>query len=175
MAVDRLAIEFGHGDTVGAQVGGNRTRNVKSERLVRSCNFPPDAVFEQELEEGSPMNARATILFVALLVAACAANAAAKTYNKSFSITGHPDVHVEADDARVRVTGTDAAQVEVSVEYDGYELGKTLRIEARSRKASKVRRERQDHRPYRHLFQLPLAPDRGSAHAAGRRSEHRDG
>ncbi len=77
------------------------------------------------------MNTRAAVFFAVLMFAASASHAGGKTYNKSFQITGVPDVEVESDDARVRVTGTDDAQVEVSVEYDGYDLGKSLRIEAR--------------------------------------------
>lgn len=95
------------------------------------CNFPPAGVFQTTTRRGMPMNTRAAVFFAVLMFAACASHAGGKTYNKSFQITGVPDLEVESDDARVRVTGTDDSQVEVSVEYDGYDLGKSLRIEAR--------------------------------------------
>jgi len=50
---------------------------------------------------------------------------------KSFAVTGRPSVRVETNDGSVRVTSGDAKQVEFRVEYQGYELGKTLRVDAR--------------------------------------------
>lgn len=50
---------------------------------------------------------------------------------KSFAVTGRPNVRVETNDGSVRVTSGDAKQVEFRVEYQGYELGKNLRVDAR--------------------------------------------
>src|SRR5215472_6757192 len=50
---------------------------------------------------------------------------------KSFAVTGRPNVRVETNDGSVRVTSGDNKQVEFRVEYQGYELGKNLRVDAR--------------------------------------------
>jgi len=50
---------------------------------------------------------------------------------KSFAVSGRPNVRVETNDGSVRVTSGDAKQVEFRVEYQGYELGKNLRVDAR--------------------------------------------
>src|SRR5215831_18057651 len=50
---------------------------------------------------------------------------------KSFAVSGRPNVRVETNDGSVRVTSGDAKQVEFRVQYQGYELGKTLRVDAR--------------------------------------------
>lgn len=50
---------------------------------------------------------------------------------KSFTVMGRPSVRVETNDGSVRVTSGDAKQVEFRVEYQGYELGKNLRVDAR--------------------------------------------
>jgi hypothetical protein len=50
---------------------------------------------------------------------------------KSFAVAGRPNVHVETNDGSVRVTSAEAKQVEFRVEYQGYELGKNLRVDAR--------------------------------------------
>src|SRR5215469_1057880 len=50
---------------------------------------------------------------------------------KSFAVTGRPNVRVETNDGSVRVTSGDAKQVEFRVEYQGYEMGKNLRVDAR--------------------------------------------
>ena len=50
---------------------------------------------------------------------------------KSFAVTGRPNVRVETNDGSVRVTSGDAKQVEFRVEYQGYELSKNLRVDAR--------------------------------------------
>ena len=50
---------------------------------------------------------------------------------KSFAVTGRPNVRVETNDGSVRVTSGDAKQVEFRVEYEGYELSKNLRVDAR--------------------------------------------
>jgi len=63
-----------------------------------------------------------------LAVSAVAANA--EDVTKSFAVTGRANVRVETNDGGVRVTSGDAKQVEFRVEYQGYELGKTLRVDA---------------------------------------------
>ncbi len=67
-----------------------------------------------------------------LLAAALVAPAArAEEVTKSFSVSGRPNVRVETNDGSVRVTSADSKQVEFRVEYQGYELGKNLRVDAR--------------------------------------------
>jgi DUF4097 and DUF4098 domain-containing protein YvlB len=50
---------------------------------------------------------------------------------KSFTVTGRANVRVETNDGSVRVTSSDSKQVDFRVEYQGYELGKNLRIDTR--------------------------------------------
>src|SRR5256884_6891328 len=64
------------------------------------------------------------------LLAACAAAARAEDVIKSFAVSGRANVRVETNDGSVRVTSGDSKQVEFRVEYQGYELGKTLRVDA---------------------------------------------
>jgi DUF4097 and DUF4098 domain-containing protein YvlB len=66
----------------------------------------------------------------ATLLAASAVAANAEEVTKSFAVTGRANVRVETNDGGVRVTSGDAKQVEFRVEYQGYELGKTLRVDA---------------------------------------------
>jgi len=47
---------------------------------------------------------------------------------KTFPVSGHARVHVETDDAAVRVSTGDIKQVEVRVDYSGYKLDKDLRV-----------------------------------------------
>jgi putative adhesin len=63
-----------------------------------------------------------------LAISAVAANA--EDVTKSFAVTGRANVRVETNDGGVRVTSGDSKQVEFRVEYQGYELGKTLRVDA---------------------------------------------
>jgi DUF4097 and DUF4098 domain-containing protein YvlB len=58
------------------------------------------------------------------------AAAHAEEYTKTFSISGRASVHVDTNDGAVVVTTGDTKQVEVRVEYLGYELEKSLHIEA---------------------------------------------
>ena len=67
----------------------------------------------------------------AALLAACAVTASAEEVTKSFAVTGRANVRVETNDGGVRVTSSDSKQVEFRVEYQGYEVGKNLRIDAR--------------------------------------------
>jgi hypothetical protein len=49
---------------------------------------------------------------------------------KSYTVSGRANVRVDTNDGSVRVTTSDSKQVEFRVEYQGYELGKSLRIES---------------------------------------------
>src|SRR5216117_725329 len=73
---------------------------------------------------------RLGIASVALL-AACAAAARAEDVTKSFAVSGRANVRVETNDGSVRVTSGDSKQVEFRVEYQGYELGRNLTVDAR--------------------------------------------
>jgi len=64
------------------------------------------------------------------LLAVSAAAASAEDVTKSFAVSGRANVRVETNDGSVRVTSGDAKQVEFRVEYQGYEMGKTLRVDA---------------------------------------------
>ena len=50
---------------------------------------------------------------------------------KSFVVTGRANVHVDTNDGSVRVSPGDGKQVEFRVQYQGYELGKDLRVDSR--------------------------------------------
>src|SRR5262249_15261115 len=49
---------------------------------------------------------------------------------KTFTVTGHAQLHVQTDDGAVRVSTGDIKQVEVRVEYTGYKLDRDLHVEA---------------------------------------------
>jgi len=66
----------------------------------------------------------------AVLLAAAVPGALAEEFAKSFAIAGRAAVRVETNDGAVRITTSDAKQVEFRVEYKGYELGKDLRIDS---------------------------------------------
>jgi hypothetical protein len=57
--------------------------------------------------------------------------ARAEEVTKSFAVSGRANVRVETNDGSVRVTSTDSKQVEFHVEYQGYELGRNLTVDAR--------------------------------------------
>src|SRR5437879_8022671 len=73
---------------------------------------------------------RLGIVCAALLTASAVA-ARAEDVTKAFAVSGRANVRVETNDGSVRVTSGDAKQVEFRVEYQGYELGKNLRIDSR--------------------------------------------
>jgi len=50
---------------------------------------------------------------------------------KSFNVAGRANVRVDTNDGSVRVTASDSKQVEFRVEYQGFELGKNLHVDAR--------------------------------------------
>jgi DUF4097 and DUF4098 domain-containing protein YvlB len=66
----------------------------------------------------------------AALLAAFSVAAHAEETTKSFNVTGRANVRVETNDGSVRVSTSDSKQVEFRVEYQGYELGRTLRVDA---------------------------------------------
>ena len=75
--------------------------------------------------------APAAIAAAALLVVAAPAVRADETPNKSFTVSGHPTVHVETNDGHIHVaTVQDAKTVDFHVEYQGYQLDKNLHIES---------------------------------------------
>jgi hypothetical protein len=67
----------------------------------------------------------------AALLAAFAVPSKAEDLAKSFTVSGRANVRVETNDGSVSVTTSDTKQVEFHVDYYGYELGKTLRVDAR--------------------------------------------
>lgn len=73
---------------------------------------------------------RSGIACAALLTLAWAAPVVhAEDITKSFAVTGRPNVRVQTNDGSVRVTSGPTKQVEFHVEYQGYELGKNLRVD----------------------------------------------
>ena len=66
-----------------------------------------------------------------LLVAAATPRAKAEEVVKSYTVTGRANVRVDTNDGSVRVSTGDNKQVEFRVEYQGFELGKNLRIDSR--------------------------------------------
>lgn len=69
-------------------------------------------------------------LACAALLAASAVAARAEEVVKPFTVSGRANVRVETNDGSVRVSTGDSKQVEFRVEYQGYELGKNLHIDA---------------------------------------------
>ena len=80
-----------------------------------------------------PENAcRLGIACVAILVAGLAVpQVRADDVVKSFTVAGRANVKVETNDGSVRVTTSDSKQVEFHVTYQGYELGRNLRVDTR--------------------------------------------
>jgi DUF4097 and DUF4098 domain-containing protein YvlB len=72
---------------------------------------------------------RAGIGCAALLAAA--ATVQAEDVVKSYAVSGRANVKVDTNDGSVRVATSDSKQVEFRVEYQGYELGKNLRVDSR--------------------------------------------
>jgi hypothetical protein len=70
----------------------------------------------------------ACVALLAVLALMPAANAEETT--KSFTVSGRATVRVNTNDGSVRVSASDTKQVEFHVEYQGYELGKNLQIDA---------------------------------------------
>jgi DUF4097 and DUF4098 domain-containing protein YvlB len=66
----------------------------------------------------------------AALLAASAIAASAEEIVKPFTVAGRANVRVETNDGSIRVSTGDSKQVEFRVEYQGYEVGKTLHIDS---------------------------------------------
>jgi DUF4097 and DUF4098 domain-containing protein YvlB len=66
----------------------------------------------------------------AALMAATSGTVRAQETTRSFAVSGRATVRVETNDGSVHVSAGDSKQVEFRVEYQGYELGKNLRIDA---------------------------------------------
>jgi hypothetical protein len=66
-----------------------------------------------------------------LAIAAATPSARAEDVNKSFTVNGRAIVRVETNDGSVRVTSGDNKEVQFHVEYQGYELNRTLRVDTR--------------------------------------------
>jgi DUF4097 and DUF4098 domain-containing protein YvlB len=72
------------------------------------------------------------IAWAALVMAATVVpGARAEEVVKSYAVTGRPIVRVDTNDGSVRITTSDSKQVEFLVEYQGFELGKNLRVDSR--------------------------------------------
>jgi len=65
-----------------------------------------------------------------LLMALCAPGSRAEDVVKSYAVSGRASVRVDTNDGSVHVTASDDKQVEFRVEYQGYVLGKDLRIDS---------------------------------------------
>ena len=66
-----------------------------------------------------------------LAVVAATPSARAEDVNKSFTVNGRAIVRVDTNDGSVRVTSGDNKEVQFHVEYQGYELNRTLRVDTR--------------------------------------------
>jgi DUF4097 and DUF4098 domain-containing protein YvlB len=74
---------------------------------------------------------RLGIAAAALLTAvALAPRASATDWTKNYTISGRANVRIDTNDGSVRVSTSDSKSVEFRVEYEGYELDKSLHIEA---------------------------------------------
>jgi hypothetical protein len=71
--------------------------------------------------------------FAALVAvsAFAASSASAEEWNKSYTVSGRSQIHVETNDGSVQTFTGDTKQVEFHVTYNGYELDKTLHIDSR--------------------------------------------
>lgn len=67
---------------------------------------------------------------VVLAAAAVVPGARGEEVAKRFDITDRANVRVETNDGSVHVASADIKQVEIVVEYQGYELGKNLRVDS---------------------------------------------
>jgi DUF4097 and DUF4098 domain-containing protein YvlB len=74
---------------------------------------------------------RSAIIGAAVLASGMFAAAVhAEDYTKSFTVSNRASVHVDTDDGSVSVTTGDTHEVEFRVEYQGYELNKSLQIDS---------------------------------------------
>jgi DUF4097 and DUF4098 domain-containing protein YvlB len=68
---------------------------------------------------------------IALAIAAVAPGARAEDVTKAYTVSGRATVRVDTNDGSVRVTTGDTKEVQFRVEYQGYELNRTLRVDSR--------------------------------------------
>src|ERR1700675_607294 len=73
--------------------------------------------------------AMATAMLLAIAVATPGARA--EDVTKSFTVNGRAIVRVDTNDGSVRVTSGDNKEVQFHVEYQGYELNRSLRVDTR--------------------------------------------
>src|SRR5271169_189915 len=74
---------------------------------------------------------RSGIVAAALLaLVALAPRASATDWTKNYTISGRANVRIDTNDGSVRVITSDSKSVEFRVEYEGYELDKSLHVEA---------------------------------------------
>ena len=71
----------------------------------------------------------ATAMLLAIAVATPSARA--EDVTKSFTVNGRAIVRVDTNDGSVRVTSGDNKEVQFHVEYQGYELNRSLRVDTR--------------------------------------------
>jgi DUF4097 and DUF4098 domain-containing protein YvlB len=75
---------------------------------------------------------RLGIACAALLAAvALAPRASATDWTKSYTVSGRANVRIDTNDGSVRVTTSDSKSVDFRVEYEGYEMDKSLHVEAK--------------------------------------------
>jgi len=79
----------------------------------------------------SLMSLALPVAFLMLASGFLAARASGEEWTRTYSISGHPKVRISTNDGAVRVYTSDANQVQLRVEYHGYEMDRTLRIESR--------------------------------------------
>src|ERR1700719_2304306 len=76
--------------------------------------------------------AKVTIPGVMLVaISAIAPSARAEDVTKAFTVNGRAIVRVDTNDGSVRVTSGDNKEVQFHVEYQGYELNRSLRVDTR--------------------------------------------
>jgi DUF4097 and DUF4098 domain-containing protein YvlB len=76
--------------------------------------------------------ARLAVAGAALLAAAILApGARAEEWTKSYSVSGRAQVRVETNDGSVNISTSDSKQVEFVVDYEGFELNKSLHVDSR--------------------------------------------
>jgi DUF4097 and DUF4098 domain-containing protein YvlB len=68
---------------------------------------------------------------VATVISLTAPGTRAEDVTKSFTVNGRAIVRVDTNDGSVRVTSGDNKEVQFHVEYQGYELNRSLRVDAR--------------------------------------------
>lgn len=80
----------------------------------------------------TPQLTRIALLLAALLAAGFASTVRAEEYVRAFDVKERPTVRVKAGDSNIRVVTSDTPKVEFRVDYDGYTLGKSLFLDART-------------------------------------------